>query len=156
MYTILPALSALYLLEIHHNLDFGFDNLFMLQYSNTQRHSLYIRDWGFKNILGITYWQISWYYHVAKDKARTMVSPPARLAHEYPQGWFYKISEFTNIFLLMFSFLLSLSIYYWNIQILLLRLDRLYVNLEFLNVFHFLNWIYFKLHDSSMKVASFS
>ena len=54
--------------------------------------------------LGITYWQFSWYHHVAKVKAKTMVPLPARLAHGYPQGWFYKISHFTNIFCWCFCF----------------------------------------------------
>ena len=43
-------------------------------------------------------------YHVAKYKARTMVPPPTRLAHGYPQGWFYKIPQFTKYFCWCFRF----------------------------------------------------
>ena len=50
------------------------------------------------------YWQISWWYHVAKDKTSTLVPPQTRLVHGYPQGWFYKISQFTNIFCWCFWF----------------------------------------------------
>ena len=91
------------------------------------------------------YRHFSWHNPVAKNKAGTMVSTPARLAHGYPQDWFYKISQFTNIFLLTFCFarslfLLEVVTYRCTLYVQFLNLD---VN-GFFGV-HTKRWIYANL-----------